>query len=62
MTRIRLTTKDGRFVTTVEIPPMGPLPEIIVWGERYFIYKTPGIPHTYREGFAVVALVQSVRH
>ena len=36
MIPIRLTTRDGRHVADVLIPPFQALPEVVVWGERFF--------------------------
>ena len=36
MIPIRLTTRDGRHVADVTIPPFQSLPEVLVWGERFF--------------------------
>jgi len=55
MIEVKLTTKQGEYVTTVNVIPMNPLPEIIQWGSRFFIEvegKTGKMP-TYREGLAI---------
>ena len=38
MILVKLTTKFGEFVTNVQVPPMQPMPEVIGWGSRIFVY------------------------
>jgi hypothetical protein len=58
MMRVRLAVRDGGHVTDVIIPPFRSLPEVIVWGERFFsLHRTLAIPEEscaaeYREVFA----------
>jgi hypothetical protein len=49
--KINLLTRDGEFVTEVEIPMFKLMPEVLVWGERTFVYS-PGVLGAYYEGFA----------
>lgn len=53
MLRVDLYTADGGFVTTVIVPPMQPMPDVIVWGDRHFT-RDPRAAR-YVEGFAVAA-------
>lgn len=36
--QVNLYTAAGDFVAEVEIPPFNRMPEILVWGERHFIW------------------------
>jgi hypothetical protein len=38
MINIRLAIRDGGHVVDVQIPPFLALPEVIVWGERFFSF------------------------
>lgn len=38
MIRIRLAIHDGGHVSDVTIPPFQKLPEVLVWGERFFAF------------------------
>ena len=49
---VDLLTRDGSHVTTVKLPPFQVPPEIIRWGERFFVRCQDG---TYREGLVWVA-------
>ncbi len=44
MNKTDLFTKDGRFVTTVDVPPFLPGLEadVIMWGSRFFMRDTEG--------------------
>jgi hypothetical protein len=37
-----LYTRDGRKVTRVTMPLFNPSPEVILWGERYFVLRDDG--------------------
>lgn len=57
---VRLDTKDGLFVTDIVILPFLEMPDVIVWGERYFVPKSSWasngtMKHVYREAFAYAA-------
>jgi hypothetical protein len=58
MIQIRLAIRDGGHVADVIIPPFVSLPEVVVWGERFFLFhheiKNDGDPCAaeYRECFA----------
>lgn len=55
MIDIKLYTKDGNFIDTIQCIEMHPIPDIILWDERHFIYKTHDV---YVEGFCVAILTQ----
>jgi hypothetical protein len=38
MMRIRLAISDGGYVADVTIPPFQKMPEVVVWGERFFAF------------------------
>ena len=40
MIAIRLAARDGGHVCDVIIPPFQKLPEVLVWGERFFTFHT----------------------
>jgi hypothetical protein len=46
MSEVDLFTHDGLFVSTVPILPFIVLPEILIWGSRFFILRADG---KYRE-------------
>ena len=55
MILVRLETSDGRFVAEVEVPPFTTPPDVLIWGNRTFIYESNRPPQpVYRECFAVV--------
>jgi len=56
MTKIRLFTSIGRYVITVNILSMNPMPEVIQWGSRIFIKHTQT---KYTEGLLVVVLPEN---
>ena len=58
--KVRLVTRDDRFVETVVIPHFNPAAEILLWGERWFIFRdsTNGI-RTYREAMMWPVLPQA---
>ena len=47
MLAVTLYTRDGREVTQVTMPPFLYPPEVILWGERYFVRRDDG---RYYEG------------
>lgn len=47
MMEIKLLTRDGGYVVTAIIPPFQLMPEVLLWGERFF-GKTD-VPDQYRE-------------
>lgn len=52
-TKPRLLTADGQLVRDAEMPPFQTLPDILIWGQRFFRrdgVTSEGVP-TYREGF-----------
>lgn len=55
--RIKLVTRDGRFVVKVTIPKFTPPADVILWSERWFC--APEVKRgflTYREGMMWPAL------
>lgn len=38
--KIRLAIRGGGHVADVEIPPFKTLPEVLVWGQRFFSFHT----------------------
>jgi len=50
MVQVRLTTSDGHYVATVDVLPMRPMPDVLLWGARYFLRVTD---EHYREVFCV---------
>lgn len=38
MIAVKLLTRDGGFVVTVQVPPFNPFPKGIHWGARTFFY------------------------
>ena len=53
MIETKLLTRDGEYVTTVRVLPFTPMPEVIQWGERYFVRQGDDNGHDtpeYREG------------
>ncbi len=58
MMQIRLTIRDGGHVADVSILPFKTLPEVVVWGDRFFAFhhelKADGenCVAEYREVFA----------
>lgn len=56
MIEIKLYTKSGGYVETVYIPPFNEMPDVIIWGERFFVlFNTENLE--YRECFAATAVV-----
>lgn len=45
--RTRLETRDGRLVAQVFVALMEPMPEGVMWGQRFFTRSGPAV---YREG------------
>jgi hypothetical protein len=52
MHKVKLTTRDGGFVTEIQVPPLNPPYEVVVWGQRVFVWD--GATQTYREGLMFV--------
>ena len=51
MKTVSLYTRTCEFVAKVEVPPMHPMPEGIMWGDRFFIRKDSDVDaDTYYEG------------
>ncbi len=64
MLKIKLTTRDGRFVAFVEVVPMNPPPDIVVWGARSFKHHGMSVVDgtavdTYQEVLTVVSFTES---
>lgn len=57
---VKLETRSGGLVTTVEIPEFDPPAEIIVWGQRYFIRSEKA--GTYMEAMVAWAPVRRSIH
>lgn len=54
---VKLFTASGDFVATVAIPPFQTMPEVLIWGQRVFVWHgdpASAIDGTtgYVEGFA----------
>jgi hypothetical protein len=58
MIKVILHTREGEYVTTVDVPPMNPMPEIIIWGSRVFF--KPDRCKGYYEGLAWVVPVTPI--
>ena len=52
---VNLYTKEGEYIETIKCIKMHPMPDILLWGERHFIYKTHD---TYIEGFCIGVFTQ----
>lgn len=56
ITSAKLYTREGGFVTDIEIPPFDPPADVVIWGARTFVFDQPILstePHLrYREGMA----------
>jgi hypothetical protein len=51
--KVKLCISSGEHVTDVMIPPFQSMPDIIVWGERFFkMHQVTPDYAEYREGFA----------
>lgn len=50
MIRVKLLTRWGEFVTSVLMPPMLSMPEVLIWGQRIFQLNAD---REYREAFAM---------
>jgi hypothetical protein len=59
MLEIRLETEDGRFVCVASIPPFLTLPEVVLWGQRFFklASEVPDALPVYREAFTVAVVI-----
>ena len=51
MVKVKLVTSDGHYVATVDVLPMTPMPDVLLWGSRYFRRVTGEL---YREVFCYV--------
>lgn len=56
---VELITRSGDFVAKVKIPWFAVMPEMLLWGDRYFFADTqhanqPWLPSRYREGMVWV--------
>jgi hypothetical protein len=65
MIEVKLYTRDGHYVSTVLIPPFQKMPEVILWGERFFLYDFAHL-ESHREDravecFAVAAVITQDR-
>ena len=62
MRKVTLLTHGGGLVATVHIPPFPDfaMPDVLVWGERYF-RPTNGIIDVYREAFGLAVTPDDVR-
>lgn len=58
MRKIALFTRDERFVAKALLPPFKPMPEVVVWGERFFVRSDDDDSHYY-EAFTFVIPVPS---
>jgi hypothetical protein len=60
MRKIRLAIRGGGHVADVEIPPFRKMPDVVVWGERFFALHGElsadgdACSHEYREVFVYV--------
>jgi hypothetical protein len=56
ITSANLYTRAGDFVASIELPPFNPPADVVIWGQRTFVFAEPilGIePYLrYREGLA----------
>lgn len=68
MQRIRLELPDGSYVATVEIVPFpdrpgqgegSGLPDVVMWGTRFFVRWPTCTRNTYVEAFAHASLTPS---
>lgn len=59
---VRLVTRDDQFVADVIIPRFNPPADILLWGERWFIFRDEDKYHNglrfYREGMMWPVLPQ----
>ena len=58
MMKVKLFTKSNQFIGSAELPPYKTMPEVLIWGERFFVY-VPTTSDIYREACAVT-LTQGV--
>lgn len=52
MLKVKLCTRDGGFVAEINVPPLNPPYEVILWGQRVFVWD--GKAQFYREGLMFV--------
>jgi len=57
MIEAKLLTRTGEYVTTVFVPPMNPMPEILQWGSK----QEKDLLHRpiYREGLCYFAMTKT---
>lgn len=48
MNKVKLWTSNGGYVTTVDVPNFVPMPEVLVWGQRFFTRESD---IRYKEAF-----------
>ena len=58
MQPVELHTREGGYVTTIEVPPFTKPPEVIIWGLRVFVLDQEA--GKYREAFAYVVPLQGI--
>jgi len=50
--KLKVKTKTGtHFVANATVPDFKPMPDVIIWGSRVFIFD-PECPFEYNEAFA----------
>lgn len=60
--KVQLLTREGKFVADKLIPPFNAWPEVVLWGERVFVFFTNQVGTDvgqYREAFAVAIVEPS---
>lgn len=56
MHKVKLLTNTFLFVAEVELPPFVIMPEVLIWGQRFFKQASED---TYTEVFAYAVMVES---
>jgi hypothetical protein len=58
--RVWLVIRDDRFVASVVIPRFNPPADVLLWGERWFVFRDEDANklRTYREGMMWPVLPQ----
>lgn len=58
---VRLVTRNDQFVADVIIPHFNPPAEVLIWGNRCFVFRdeNPGGVRFYREGMLWPVLDQT---
>lgn len=51
MIELELVTREGHPVTRIDVPPFQLQPEVVVWGERFFVRDETKV-NRYREACA----------